>query len=67
MAQISLRNLKLVIIFTMIFISMGGILTYRMVALRKNERGLSYLNCFSAGMFVSIGFIHMLPEAVEQF
>jgi zinc transporter ZupT len=51
----------------MIFISMAGILTYRLVIFRKNERGLSYLNCFSAGMFVSIGFIHMLPEAVEQY
>ena len=67
MAKISVRSLKLIIIFAMILISMGGIITYRLVGLRKHERALSFLNCFSAGMFVCIGFIHMLPEAVEQF
>ena len=26
---------------------------------------LSYLNCFSAGMFLAIALIHMMPESVE--
>jgi solute carrier family 39 (zinc transporter), member 1/2/3 len=34
--------------------------------LKKSEAMLSYLNCFSAGMFLAIALIHMMPESVEQ-
>ena len=67
MARLSLTGLKIIIIFAMILISMIGLLTYRLNRLSKSERLFSYLNCFSAGMFLAIGFIHMFPEAVEGY
>ena len=67
MSGISLTGLKIIIIFAMIAISMTGMLTYRLNRIGKSERLFSYLNCFSAGMFLAVGFIHMLPEAVEMY
>jgi zinc transporter 1/2/3 len=67
MGRISVKNLKIVIIFSMVVISMIGVLPQKLAFFRTSERALSYLNCFSAGMFLAIGFIHMLPEAVEQY
>lgn len=66
-SKLSVRNFKVIIIFAMLLICMLGILPYRMVSLRKSGRPLSYLNCFSAGMFLTIGFVHMFPESVEQY
>ena len=66
MGHISVKDLKIIIIFTMLFISMAGILPTKLPLFKKSETALSYLNCFSAGMFLAIAFVHMLPEAVEQ-
>lgn len=66
MGHISVKDLKIIIIFTMLIISMIGILPTKLPVFRQSETALSYLNCFSAGMFLAIGFVHMLPEAVEQ-
>lgn len=67
MSKLTLTGLKIIIIFAMIFISMFGILTYKLNKLNRTERLFSYLNCFSAGMFLAIGFVHMFPEAVEGY
>eukprot|EP01133_Synstelium_polycarpum_P003590 gene3590-4110_t len=32
----------------------------------KKERAISYGNCFVAGVFLSIGFVHLLAEAAEK-
>ena len=34
---------------------------------RKELRLLNYANAFSAGIFLGIGFFHILPEATESF
>lgn len=67
MSKLSLRGLKIIIIFVMILIAMLGMFTYKLKNLGNSERIFSYLNCFSAGMFMAIGLFHMFPEAVEGF
>ena len=34
---------------------------------RKELRLLNYANAFSAGIFLGIGFFHILPDAIESF
>jgi len=54
-------------IFVIFCVTLTGILPLKVPAIKKSEAGLSYLNCFSAGMFLSIALIHMLPESVEEY
>lgn len=44
-----------------------GILPLKIPSFRTNPKLLSYSNCFAAGLFLAIGIIHILPEAVEAF
>ena len=34
---------------------------------RNSETALSLLNCFSAGIFLGMSLIHMMPEAAEIY
>ena len=45
----------------------AGILPRAVRACRSNKRFLSLLNCFSAGIFVGMSLVHILPEADEIF
>lgn len=54
-------------IFVIFTLTLTGILPIKFKALKKSESALSYLNCFSAGMFLAIALIHMMPEAVESY
>ena len=40
-----------------------GFLPLKLKSFRSNKRLLSFSNCFAAGLFISIGFLHILPEA----
>lgn len=51
-------------IFLLCFIF--GILPYSLKSCRTNTVFLSYANTFSGGLFLGIGVIHLLPEAVEK-
>ena len=42
-----------------------GIIPIKWHAFRANRTLLSLSNCFSGGLFVAIGLIHILPEAAE--
>lgn len=44
-----------------------GILPIKLPAFRSNKKLLSFSNCFSGGLFLAIGLVHLLPEAVEAF
>ncbi len=33
----------------------------------RNEEALSYLNCFSAGLFMAMAIVHMMPESAEMY
>jgi zinc transporter 1/2/3 len=63
---ISVQSFKIILIFVIFFVTLSGILPYRIPSIKKSESTLSYLNCFSAGMFLAIALIHMMPEAVEE-
>lgn len=43
-----------------------GILPIKIKRFRTNKMLLSLSNCFSGGLFISIGLIHILPEAREN-
>ena len=47
--------------------SIFGLLPLYFNNFRKDTRLLSYANAFSGGIFLGIGFFHLLPEANENF
>lgn len=49
------------IVITILF----GILPLKIRSFRQNWLLLSLSNCFSGGLFIAIGLIHILPEAHE--
>ena len=55
----------LIIIFTISLIF--GLLPLCFNNCRKDLRLLNYANAFSAGIFLGIGFFHLMPEATENF
>lgn len=65
--MISVRDLKIIMIFAIFTVTLAGIIPILVKACKKSASALSYLNCFSAGMFLSIALIHMMPEAVEEY
>lgn len=67
MSELSVQNFKIIMIFVIFSLTLFGILPLKVPAIKKSESGLSYLNCFSAGMFLAIAVIHMLPESVEDY
>lgn len=64
---LGLVGIKVIFIFVILLISSASILPLRLKKAQTHENTLSYMNCFAAGMFVSIALIHMLPESVEMF
>lgn len=62
---ISLKGLKIIWMVVILAISCLWILPMKIEIISKSHAVMSYLNCFAAGMFLSIAFVHMLPESVE--
>ena len=60
-----LKIFYLIIIWAISFIF--GLLPLCFNNCRKDLRLLNYANAFSAGIFLGIGFFHILPEATENF
>lgn len=46
---------------------LGGFVPLARSSVARNTRFLSWGNSFAAGIFLSIGFVHMLSDAVRQF
>ena len=44
-----------------------GLIPKRVEAFKENKLVLALSNGFSGGLFLAIGFIHLLPEANENF
>lgn len=44
-----------------------AILPYKKKNMIKPRLGLRLLNAFTGGMFLSLGLVHILPEAQEMF
>ena len=61
------QNIKTIFLILYLLITYLGILPYAISACRNSSRVLSYMNCFAAGVFISIALIHLLPEGAEQY
>ncbi|EAR98829.1 metal cation transporter, ZIP family protein (macronuclear) [Tetrahymena thermophila SB210] len=62
---IIVKSVAMVIMFLIIVIM--GNLPLRVKSFRENKKILSIFSAFSGGLFISIGLIHILPEAGEDF
>ena len=62
-----MTGLKLILTGSLLVIGLVGLLTMRFKAFSSNRNLLSYTNCFSAGMFLAIALVHIMPESVEEF
>lgn len=59
-----LQSLKIVAaILLWIVIFAFGLIPIKWKGVRSSRRIMAYSNCFSGGLFVAIGLIHILPEA----
>jgi zinc transporter 1/2/3 len=65
METLYLQTIYLVITFIVTFIF--GMLPYKTGFLKKFTLVMGILNAFSGGMFLSMGVVHILPEAIETY
>lgn len=57
-----------IIMLVLMFLCVGlGVIPKLWSKCRKSETTLSLLNCFSAGIFLAMALIHMLPESAEVY
>lgn len=66
MAQ-TLQSLKIAYIFIIIGIAALGIIPILCKQCKNNTNILSIMNTFAAGVFLSMAFVHILPEAAESY
>ena len=58
--------IKIISILFLLLISISfGLMPYFITFCRKSNKFLSLSNAFSAGIFLGLGFFHILPEAAE--
>jgi len=56
------KTFKIIFLFVYLFISYLGLIPRVLGSCRRSKAALSFMNCFAAGVFVSIGLIHLIPE-----
>ena len=61
------QSFKIGMMFVLLIINLAGLLPTLTPCIRKNEALLSYINCFSGGIFLALALVHMLPESVEAY
>ncbi len=64
---ISVDGFKWIMLVCMLLCVGFGILPKLWDRCGKNEEALSYLNCFSAGLFMAMSIVHMMPESAEIY
>jgi zinc transporter ZupT len=62
---ISLTGLKVLFMFLILVAGLMGFLPLRIARLKPDSPALGYLNCATAGLFLCIAVLHMLPESAE--
>ena len=58
---------KICMMFGLFIICLVGLLPALIPRLRNNKAFLSYLNCFSGGIFLSMALVHMLPGTITSY
>lgn len=61
------RNFKIIFSVVMFLEVFLGLIPAKCEACRKSVYPLSFLNCFSAGIFLSIAFVHILPDTTGEY
>lgn len=62
-----IKTFKIVFLFVYLLISYLGLLPRVLGSCRRSKAALSFMNCFAAGVFLSIGLIHLIPEGNDQY
>ena len=65
--EFNIRGFKIGMLFAIWLCSLSGILPKLVPAISKNHTILSFLNCFSAGIFLGMAMVHVIPEGVEIY
>jgi zinc transporter ZupT len=60
-------GLKIALIFILFFVCYLGLIPAYSKYCRGSQLTLSLMNCFAGGLFLAMAFMHILPEAVEQY
>jgi zinc transporter ZupT len=60
-------GLKVALIFILFFVCYLGLIPAYSKHCRSSQLTLSLMNCFAGGLFLAMAFMHILPEAVEQY
>ena len=63
--KFNIKGFKIGMLFAIWLCCMAGIMPKLIPAINKNGNVLSFLNCFSAGIFLGMALIHIIPESVE--
>jgi zinc transporter ZupT len=63
----TLMGLKIALIIILFFVCYLGLIPAYSKYCRSSQLALSLMNCFAGGVFLAMAFIHILPEAVEQY
>ena len=64
---VNVKTFKIIMLFVMLACCFTALIPKAVPACGKNETILSLLNCFSAGIFLSMSLVHIAPEAVEIY
>ena len=64
---IDVDTFKIILLFCMFACVFFGLIPKVWSKCRNSENTLSLLNCFSAGIFLGMSLIHMMPEAAEIY
>lgn len=64
---LSVTGFKIIMLFCMILCVGLGLIPKFWSKCQKSETTLSFLNCFSAGIFLAMSLVHMMPESAEVY
>jgi zinc transporter 1/2/3 len=62
MSTLTIIKLPVMIIMFLLVVITGSI-PYRSEAFKSSKKAISYTMAFSGGLFLSVGLLHILPEA----
>jgi zinc transporter ZupT len=65
--KFNIKAFKIVMLFVIFLCSLSGVLPKLIPAIARNNTVLSFLNCFSAGIFLGMALFHIIPEGAEQY
>ena len=64
---VNVTSFKIWMIVVFFIICLAGLAPKACDACTKSETALSFLNCFSAGIFLGMALIHMMPEGAALY